>query len=116
MGGLQQHLPATGGDGERRIDERLDFIGTDAVLLLDATRFTVRLKDLSSFGLCGLTDAPLFPGQTICLLLGADEPIVAEVRWIRKALIGAAFTSPLSEAQVLRLKRNQGRTRRSPHR
>jgi len=96
---------------ERRIDERLDFIGTDVVLLLDAGRFTLRLKDLSSFGLCGLSDAPLAPGQHICLLLD-EEPVAAEVRWIRKALIGAAFAAPLGEARVLRLKRTHMRSRR----
>jgi hypothetical protein len=96
-------------DSERRIEQRLDFIGTDIGLLFDGTRYTLRLKDLSSFGLCGLTDAPLAQGQMTCLLLPDCEPIAAEIRWVRKTLIGAAFPTPLAADLVLRLQREHVR-------
>jgi hypothetical protein len=99
--------------GERRIDERLNFVGTDTFLLMDGTRFTLRLKDLSSFGLCGLTDAPVAPGQMVCMLLSDGQPLAAEIRWIRKSLIGAAFPTPLAAECVHRLRRSHGRRSRS---
>jgi hypothetical protein len=89
----------------RRIAERHTLTGTQLRLLLDGTQYTVHLKDLSSTGLCGLTDAPLARGQMVCLLLGKYEPIAAEIRWIRNTLIGAAFTEELPFEQVSKLRR-----------
>lgn len=94
------------GDGDNRRAERHDFTGAQTKLLLDGMHFTVHLKDLSATGLCGLTDAPLAPGQMICLLLEKWDPVAAEIKWIRKALIGVAFSEPLPTELVVRLKRS----------
>ena len=97
--------PSSDGDN-RRIAERHDFTGAQSKLLIDGMHFTVHLKDLSSTGLCGLTDAPLAPGQMVCLLLEKWEPVAAEIKWIRKALIGVAFAEPLPNDLIVRLKRS----------
>jgi hypothetical protein len=86
---------------ERRTDVRHELPSTEVSILAGGMRFALRLKDLSSRGLCGLTDAPLAPGQTVFLLSGAAEPLPAEIRWIRRALIGAAFADPVP-AEVLK--------------
>jgi hypothetical protein len=100
----QQALSSQEAD-DRRIAERHDLTGRNVRLLVDATVFTLHLKDLSRTGLCGLTDAPLAPGQMVCLLFDKWEPVPAQIRWIRKALIGAAFPEPLPAEMVGRLKR-----------
>jgi hypothetical protein len=80
--------------------------GLDTKILVDGLLFIVRLKDLSCTGLCGITDAPLSPGRTVCLLFERWDPVAAEVRWIRKSLIGLSFNEPLPAEQIARLKRN----------
>lgn len=94
-----------GSEADRRIDPRHDLVGAEVKLLFDATVFTIRLKDLSCTGFCGLTDAPLAPGQRVCLLFDQYETVIAEIRWIRKALIGGAFPEPLPRDQVRRFRR-----------
>ena len=98
--------------GENRRAERHDLTGAQMKLLVEGINYTVHLKDLSATGLCGLTDAPLAPGQIVCLLIEKSDPVAAEIKWIRKALIGAAFTQPLPDALVSRLKRNHSSKRR----
>ena len=98
-------LSQSTGAADNRRAERHDFTGAQTKLLIDGMHFTVHLKDLSATGLCGLTDAPLAPGQMVCLLLEKWEPVAAEIRWIRKALIGVSFTEPLPSELILRLKR-----------
>ena len=83
-----------------RANPRFSVLGQNITILMDARHHLVRLKDLSACGLCGLTDAPLVPGQQLCFII-EDEPIAAEVRWIRRTLIGARFSEPL-DAEVIR--------------
>lgn len=105
--------PLSGGDDDnRRIAERHDLTGTEIKLLCDGMQFTIHLKDLSSTGLCGLTDAPLAPGQMVCLIIDKWEPIAAQIRWIRKALIGASFAEPLAPELLARLKRSHASKRK----
>jgi hypothetical protein len=96
---------------ERRIDARHELPSTEVSILAGGMRFALRLKDLSQYGLCGLTDAPLAPGQIVFLLAGMAEPLAAEIRWIRRALIGAAFTDPVPAEvlQAIGLPKRRGR-------
>lgn len=96
----------------RRIAERHDLTGTEVKLLIDGIHFTVHVKDLSKTGLCGLTDAPLAPGQMVCLLLDRNEPVAAEIKWIRRALIGVAFSDPLADDMVNRMRRSHANRRK----
>jgi hypothetical protein len=87
-----------------RAAPRFSVLGTEVTILMDARHHLVRLKDISTSGLCGLTDAPLHPGQPICFMID-DEPVAAEIRWIRRTLIGAQFTEELNADIVQRLQR-----------
>lgn len=87
-----------------RAAPRIPVVGVDASILMDARHHLVRLKDLSVSGLCGLTDAPLVPGQQVCFIID-DEPIAAEIRWIRRTLIGAQFADELDADVITRLQR-----------
>ena len=103
--------PAAGADDNRRA-ERHDLTGTEVKLMCDGMQYTIRLKDLSATGICGLTDAPLAPGQMVALMLDKWEPIATQIRWIRKALIGASFAEPLPPELLTRLKRSHASKRR----
>lgn len=87
-----------------RGDPRFEVCGQSITILMDARHHLVRLKDLSTGGLCGLTDAPLAPGQQLCFII-EDEPVAAEIRWIRRTLIGAQFTDPLDAEVIKKLQR-----------
>jgi hypothetical protein len=103
---------AADANDNRRIAERHDVTGADVQLLMDGTLFTVHLKDISKTGICGLTDAPLAAGQMVSLMLDRGESVAAEIKWIRRALIGAAFSEPLSEQQVAKVRRNHSARRK----
>lgn len=83
-----------------RANARYALTGQDITILMDARHYLVRLKDLSTCGLCGLTDAPLSQGQPLCFIIDG-QPVAAEIRWIRRTLIGAKFADPL-DAEVIR--------------
>lgn len=95
---------AAAAGAERRIDVRHPLPSTRIDLRAGGMVFALRLKDLSSSGFCGLTDAPLAPGQIVYLLAEQAEPLPARVRWIRRALIGAEFAEPLRGPTLARLK------------
>jgi hypothetical protein len=86
---------------ERRFD-RYDLTGKSVALRLGPAPFTLHLKDVSCSGACGLTDAPVRPGQVVRIDLNRDVRPVAEVRWVRKTFIGVAFEEPLSSAFLSR--------------
>lgn len=104
--------PAPAANADNRRAERHDLTGIEVKLLCDGMHFTIHLKDLSTTGLCGLTDAPLAPGQMVFMLLDKWEPVAAQIRWIRKALIGASFPEPLAPELVTRLKRSHASKRK----
>jgi hypothetical protein len=87
-----------------RAAPRFAVLGQEVTILMDARHHLVRLKDLSTSGLCGLTDAPLTPGQLVCFIID-EEPVAAEIRWIRRTLVGARFTDPLDAEIISRLQR-----------
>ncbi len=89
---------------ERRGGERHALPSTRIDLRAGGMVFALRLKDLSRSGFCGLTDAPLAPGQIVYLLAERAEPLPARIRWIRRALIGAEFAEPLPRPLLARIK------------
>ena len=104
--------PGPGAGDDNRRAERHDLTGAEIKLLCDGLQFTVRLKDLSCTGICGLTDAPLAPRQVVALMLDKWEPVQAQIRWIRNALIGASFLEPIAPELVTRIKRSQASKRK----
>ena len=81
-------------------------------LLVDANLYVLHLKDVSALGLCGLTDAPLAPDQTVIVFLTDDQPVPVQIRWIRRTLIGASFFERLSDETMQRLLRLYARSRK----
>jgi hypothetical protein len=106
LGGAAEPEPsAAGGTIRDRKAKRYDLTGTKMNLLVDSNLYTLHLKDLSACGLCGLTDAPLAPEQVVCLYLTKNDPVALQIRWIRRALIGASFLENVPEATMQKLLR-----------
>jgi hypothetical protein len=99
-------------DAERRILPRHDLAGEEVGLLADAVRYRLSIKDISSTGLCGLTDAALAPGQKVYLLFDGSDGQPAKICWIRGVKIGASFLTPISKAELRRLRAAQRLRRR----
>jgi hypothetical protein len=92
--------------------KRHDMTGAKMNLLVDANLYILHLKDLSALGLCGLTDAPLAPEQTVILYVTPHDTVPLHIRWIRRTLIGASFFERLSDETMQRLLRLHGRNRK----
>ena len=98
---------------DRRVELRHEFTGEHVRLLVGKVQYILRLKDLSTTGLCALTDAPLALGERVFLLFEGEDGFEAEVRWIRKAFFGASLCEQLSLQTLHRLRRGRaGRARR----
>ena len=55
----------------------------------------IRLRDIGSGGLCGITDAPVRRLDIISVELEPGTWVEAQIRWVRNACIGLAFTEQL---------------------
>lgn len=106
----------TQGPPDCRDDPRLDFLGENLRMMVDGIPFLLRLKNLSSKGVCGLTDAPVAHGQMVTLVFNNGEQVGAEIRWTNKAMIGVSFTEAL-QADTMQKLRSRHRSllrRRAP--
>lgn len=77
-----------------RRDVRLDARVRDR----NASRFSVRVVDLSRTGFRGETAFTIRPGSTIWITLPGLQSLEAQVAWQRGEHIGAAFRQPLHPA------------------
>ena len=55
----------------------------------------IRMRDIASGGLCGITDAPVRRLDIVSVELELGTWIEAQIRWVRRSSIGLAFTEPL---------------------
>lgn len=99
-------------ESERRVDVRHPVAGAEARLLFEGMHYALRLKDLSTYGFCALTDAPAAPGQFAAVLFELEEPCEVEIRWVRRTLIGAAFLRPLAPDILLKMRQRHAALRR----
>jgi hypothetical protein len=111
LAGGEENAPAEEGS-ERRILPRHDLSGEELGLLVDGVRYKLRIKDLSRTGLCGLTDAPLAPGQKVFLMFEGVDGHAAQICWIRNARMGAHFLEPLTTEELGRLRAHHRLRRR----
>jgi hypothetical protein len=101
-GAMRQAKQVRAGGGriitERRLYARHPFLGSEVFIFLDdRLRYRLRLKDLSEYGIAGLTDAPLDAGQQVIVQFEELFMPEAEVRWTRNAMVGMRFEKPLSQ-------------------
>ena len=111
-GGDGGSAPAAASMKDRRA-KRHDLTGAKINLLVDSNLYILHLKDLSALGLCGMTDAPLAPEQTVIAHLAEYQQVPIQIRWIRRTLIGASFFERLSDERMEHLLRIHGRGKKA---
>jgi len=86
---------------DERGSERFAFAGAEVFLFLAGDeRFRLRLNDVSCTGLCGLTDAPLSPGELVVIQFEETFMPAAEVSWVHRARAGLRMVDPLPLARM----------------
>ena len=108
--GMMAELP---GGKERRASERYPFGGAEVYLYLrwrhelgthPHERFSLRLKNLSCGGACGLTDAPLQVDDIVFLQFEETLMPAARVAWFRNTTIGLELVQAIPEGRMERLR------------
>lgn len=98
---------AQGGTGveDRRRAARYRLKGGEVFLfLVGDQRFRLRLRDLCSMGLSGLTDAPVSVGERLIVQLEEMLMPAADVVWTRRAMVGLSFINGLPLVRMKRLR------------
>jgi hypothetical protein len=72
-------------------------------LLFDGHMHSIRVRDIASGGLCGVTDAPLTRMQIAAVELEPGRWEQAQVRWVRNSTVGLAFTEPAPRKLLSRI-------------
>jgi len=88
---------------ERRAYFRWPFKGTAFPCRMGKKEFEIRLKDLSRGGACGMVDEPFAVGDYFFIQLADHQVVEAEVRWVRRVMIGVKFNRILTARFVTRL-------------
>ena len=92
-----------GDPADQRAYFRWTFKGTAFPCRMGKKEFEIRLKDLSRGGACGLVDEPFAVGDYFFIQLADKEVVEAEVRWVRRVMIGVKFNRILTARLVTRL-------------
>lgn len=80
---------------DKRHDSRFPFDGVPFPARIDKIQTTLRLKDLSRGGVAGLLDEPVAVGDILYVEFDERHVVEAEVRWVRRIMVGLKFTWPL---------------------
>jgi hypothetical protein len=97
-------VPGPVGVGDRRRSERLELTGAEVYLFLGPEeRYRLRLRDVCTAGVSGLTDAPLSEGEQVIVQFEEMLMPAADVIWTRRALVGFRFVNPLPLPRLKRL-------------
>jgi hypothetical protein len=70
----------------------------------DRTNSAIMLKDLSHSGACGLIGEPVQAGDYLMIEFDVRHRVEAQVRWVRRLLVGLEFTNPLTPAYLHQLR------------
>ena len=88
---------------ELRAYFRWSFKGEPFPCHMGKKEFVLRLKDLSRGGACGLVDEPFAVGDYFFIRLADNVVVEAEVRWVKRVMIGVKFNHLLTARFVVRL-------------
>lgn len=88
---------------ELRAYFRWSFRGESFPCHMGKKEFELRLKDLSRGGACGLVDEPFAVGDYFFIRLAENVVVEAEVRWVKRVMIGVKFNQLLTARFVTRL-------------
>ena len=83
--------------------DRFTFAGPPFELRVGGKKYPIRLKDVSCGGAAGIMEEPVACGDSVSLTFDGKHMIVAEVRWVRRVLVGLRFTRQLDAHYVARM-------------
>lgn len=93
--------PAGAMTKDRRRNDRFELTGAELYLFLsDEQRFRLRLRDVCTTGVSGLTDAPLAAGERVFVQFEEMLMPAAEVIWTRHFFAGLRFEDPLPPVRL----------------
>lgn len=90
-------------DADRRVFIRYPSRSTSFPVRIGTTECELQLKDVSRGGASGLICEPVSVGDYLIVELARNHRIEAQVRWVRRLLVGVTFTNRLSAALVKEL-------------
>jgi hypothetical protein len=108
-----EHPDNASDQSNHRRAERLSFNHSEVYLFArwqdigetqPSERYLLRIKDLSTTGLSGLTDMPVSVGDIVFVQLEDMLIPAAQVVWFRRVVVGFAFVQPLPESRMKRLR------------
>lgn len=88
---------------DKRAFARYPFRSATFPVRIGAAECEIRLKDLSRGGASGLICEPVRVGDHIVIIFDRHHQVEAEIRWVRRLIVGLTFTNRLSAAFVERL-------------
>lgn len=90
-------------DADRRVFHRYTSRGASFPVRIAATECEIRLKDISRGGASGLICEPVKVGDYMIVEFDPKHRVEAQVRWVRRLLVGVTFTNRLSALLVTEL-------------
>jgi hypothetical protein len=88
----------------RRKTARYTFRGDSIPVRSPHGECEIRLKDISRAGACGMICEPLRVGDFIIIEFDNRHQIEAEIRWVRRFMVGISFSHPLTRDYLERLR------------
>jgi hypothetical protein len=76
---------------ERRSEPRYDCNGFKTIIQQKRVLSVVHLRDISSWGACGMTDMPVAVGALVFFELKKGHFYGARVKWVNRFTIGVQF-------------------------
>jgi hypothetical protein len=90
-------------DKDARAYVRIPFRGAAFAIRIGKGESTMRLRDLSRQGAAGLIEFPLAVGDYLIIELDNKHLVEAQVRWVRRVMVGLQFSHPVKASLVTRL-------------
>ena len=80
---------------EQRCEPRYDCVGFKTIIQQKRALGVVHLRDISSWGACGMTDMPVAVGALVFFELRKGHFYGARVKWVDRFTIGVQFVRQL---------------------
>src|SRR3954470_11048008 len=81
---------------ERRVEPRHDCCGLKIIIRERRALGILHLRNLSTYGACGLTDMPLPVGSLVFLELKKHRFFGARVKWVKRMTLGLQLCRPMN--------------------
>jgi hypothetical protein len=88
---------------ERRSEPRYDCSGFKTIIQQKRALGVVHLRDISSWGACGMTDMPVAVGALVFFELRKGHFCGARVKWVNRFTIGVQFIRQLRPETLKRV-------------